>query len=115
MAEEVAQHVLALKAAKKHFLVISGENMHLAKSLPFARQCQHVYAVRPAIDQVSQKDHGGFGRAALPVVDFNPLDQGDEQIGPSVNIAHGIDTLSRGHAGFNVRQFGLRFFGSKEM
>jgi len=58
---------------------------------------QHAVAVRAAIDQVAEQDHGRFRVRPLAMVGLDRFDQFLEQVTAAVDIADGVDALPRRH------------------
>ena len=108
MAQEMAQGFVALERAQEHFLVIAGQDAHAPPLRPSAGGIDHAGTVWPAIDQVTQQDHGGLHHAVVTARGVIGFDQGNhllEQVEPAVNVTHRIDALARRNQRGRSRRF----------
>ncbi len=110
MLEEMAQHTCVLEGLEEHFLVIAGQDADRALFLPFACTGNNTSAVRPAINQIAQKNDAGIGLRQLRVIMLHCVNQCIEQVQSAMDVANDIQTLARWH-----RSAGLRFLRFEEL
>lgn len=93
--QEMPQHMLVSEAVDEHFFVIADKNSQLPSGLPFAGECDDPGRVWAPIDQVAQKDGGGFGCFGQPIVFLDRPDHSFEQIEPPMDVSDGVNALAR--------------------
>ncbi len=103
MAKEMAQDILALETLQEHFLVIAGDDPHVAPFGPAAGEVDHAGAFRSAINEITQQDHRRSCRCSIVRVLINGFGELLELRETSVNIADCIDAFARRNGSLSFR------------
>ena len=84
---------VTIRAGEKHLLVIAAKNHDPAPIVPLHQldQFEHLPRVRPAIDEIAQKDDPCRASAARSDVGFQLPQQLLQEIEPPVDVADGVD------------------------